>query len=108
MSWESFNGEPRGGTDALLNEVDGFPQQHVLQPVEHKARLAVSLPVRGTNASTAWTTASSVPACAMKLYPGMNGAGLEKCTPRKRSGRSSLEARSPIGRVEVLLPMTAP
>jgi hypothetical protein len=35
----------------------------------------------------------------------MNGAGLEKWMPRKRSGCTKSAARSPIGRVEVLLPI---
>ena len=68
---------------------------------------AVSLPVTGTKASTASMTASSVPECAISSTPGMNGAGLEKWMPRKRSGCTKLTARSPIGRVEVLLPITA-
>ena len=37
----------------------------------------------------------------------MKGAGLEKCTPRNRSACCRLAARPLIGRVEVLLPMTA-
>jgi hypothetical protein len=37
----------------------------------------------------------------------MNVAGLEKCTPRKRPLCSRPAARSPIGSVEVLLPITA-
>ena len=43
----------------------------------------------------------------MSSTPGMNGAGLLKCTPRKRSGRSTCFASSVIEIVDVFEPMIA-
>ena len=67
----------------------------------------MSLPVRATSSSAATTADSSVPAWAMSSTPGMKGAGLEKCTPRNRPACCRFTASPLIGRVEVLLPMTA-
>ena len=50
---------------------------------------------------------AEVPACGMISTPGMNGDGLEKCTPRKRSGLVTGSDSSAMEIVEVLEPMMA-
>lgn len=71
------------------------------------ATRALCLPTRRTSSSTGGTTSGAVPAWVISSTPGMNGAGLEKCTPKNRAGSVREPASSAMGSVEVLLPMMA-
>ncbi len=75
-------------------------------PVASRTR-ADSLPVLATISSTTAMACSEVPSCGMSSTPGIKGAGLEKCTPRNRSGLITASASELMRIVDVFDPMMA-
>ena len=97
---------------ALLDDRERLAQQRHLQAVGDEAGAVGDLggllaERRVRNASTRSTTARSVAGPAITSMPGVHSGGLNQCTPRKRSGRSTDSASPAIGSEEVLVAMTA-